>query len=74
MPLLPAKPNIMLWLIAGVALGLIGGVAAVVIAEILKPRVRSASGVAKATEVEVITELLPVPTRGGWFLNRQEAA
>ena len=73
-PLLPAKPNIMLWLIAGVALGLIGGVAAVVIAEILKPRVRSASGVAKATEVEVITELLPVPTRGGWFLNRQEAA
>ncbi|WP_340266662.1 GNVR domain-containing protein [Sphingobium mellinum] len=73
-PLLPAKPNLMLWLIAGVVLGMVGGVATVIIAEILKPRVRSAAGVARATEVEVITELKPVAPRGGWFFKQQEAA
>jgi len=60
--------------VAGIALGMVGGVAAVIVAEILKPRVRSAAGVARATEVEVITELMPVPTRGGWFFKQQEAA
>ncbi|WP_242122700.1 GNVR domain-containing protein [Sphingobium sp. Sx8-8] len=73
-PLLPAKPNIMLWLIGGIALGLIGGTAAVILMEIIHPRVRSAAGVARATEVEVITELMPVPARGGWFFKQQEAA
>lgn len=73
-PLLPAKPNIMLWLVAGVALGLVGGVAAVILMEIIHPRVRSAAGVARATEVDVITELMPVPVRGTWFFKRQEAA
>src|SRR3546814_9943719 len=29
-PLLPAKPNIMLWLVGGIALGLVGGVAFVI--------------------------------------------
>lgn len=73
-PLLPAKPNIPLWLVAGVALGLVGGLAAVVLSEIINPRVRSAAGVARATEVEVITELVPQPVQGGWFFKRQEAA
>lgn len=74
-PLLPAKPNIMLWLVGGVALGLIGGIAAVILMEIIHPRVRSAAGVARATEVEVITELMPVPLRGqGGFFKQQEAA
>ncbi|MHA6766858.1 GumC family protein [Sphingobium ummariense] len=73
-PLLPATPNIPLWLVGGVALGLIGGVAFVVLAEILNPRVRSASGLARATQVDVITELMPAPAMGGWFLKRQEAA
>lgn len=73
-PLLPAKPNIPLWLIAGVALGLVGGVTAVIIVEILNPRVRSAAGVARATQVDVITELMPVPIRGSWFFKQQEAA
>ncbi|PJG49582.1 exopolysaccharide biosynthesis protein [Sphingobium sp. LB126] len=73
-PLLPAKPNIMLWLVGGVALGLVGGIAAVILMEIVHPRVRSAAGVARATEVEVITELMPVPTHGGWFFKQQEAA
>jgi uncharacterized protein involved in exopolysaccharide biosynthesis len=74
-PLLPAKPNIMLWLVGGVALGLIGGIATVILMEIIHPRVRSAAGVARATEVEVITELMPVPLRGqGKFFKQQEAA
>lgn len=73
-PLLPAKPNLPLWLIAGAALGLVGGIAAVIIAEILKPRVRSAAGVVRATEVDVIAELKPVATGGGWFFKQQEAA
>lgn len=73
-PLFPAKPNLMLWLMAGVALGLVGGITAVVLAEIMRPRVRSAAGVVRATEVEVITELLPVPHRNGWFFKHQEAA
>jgi hypothetical protein len=30
--------------------------------------------VARATEVEVITELVPVPVAGGWFFKQQEAA
>ena len=73
-PLLPAKPNLMLWIVAGIALGFVSGMAAVVIAEIINPRVRSAAGVNRATEVEVITELVPVPVRGGWFFKQQEAA
>ncbi|HAF41917.1 MAG TPA: exopolysaccharide biosynthesis protein [Sphingobium sp.] len=73
-PLLPAKPNIPLWLVAGVALGLVGGVAAVILMEIVNPRVRSASGVARATEVDVITELMPAPVRAGWFPKHKEAA
>jgi uncharacterized protein involved in exopolysaccharide biosynthesis len=73
-PLLPAKPNLLLWLVGGIALGLVGGIAAVVLIEIAQPRVRSAAGVARATEVEVITELLPAPARGGWLPKRQEAA
>ena len=73
-PLLPAKPNVILWLIGGIALGLIGGVAAVIMMEIIHPRVRSAGGVTRATEVEVITELVPVTARQAKFFKQQEAA
>jgi len=73
-PLLPAKPNVILWLIGGIALGLIGGVAAVIMMEIIHPRVRSAGGVVRATEVEVITELVPVTARQAKFFKQQEAA
>ena len=73
-PLLPAKPNILLWLVGGIALGLVGGIAFVILGEIVTPRVRSASGVARATDVDVITELRPVPARTLWFHKQQEAA
>jgi uncharacterized protein involved in exopolysaccharide biosynthesis len=74
-PLLPARPNVLLWLIAGLALGMVAGVAVVVIAEILKPRVRSAAGLEKATEVDVIADLSPARRpRIQWFPIRQEAA
>jgi polysaccharide biosynthesis transport protein len=74
-PLFPATPNLPLWLVAGIALGLLAGVAAVVLSEILRPRVRTATGLAAATELEVIADLSP-DTRpaGGWFEPRQEAA
>lgn len=74
-PLLPARPNIPLFLIAGLALGMLAGVAAIVLSEILRPRVRTAGGLAAATEVEVITDLSPkASSPEGWFVPRQEAA
>ncbi|MBO9621731.1 MAG: exopolysaccharide biosynthesis protein [Sphingomonas sp.] len=72
-PLFPAKPNLPLWLVAGIALGLLAGIAAVVLSEILRPRVRTASGLAASTEVEVIADLSN-DTGPGWFASRQEAA
>jgi len=74
-PLFPARPNLPLWLVAGLAFGLLAGVAAVVVSEILRPRVRTASGLAAATELEVIADLSPDSRpAGGWLAPRQEAA
>ena len=74
-PLLPARPNIPLWLIAGLVLGLLAGVAAVVLSEILRPRVRTVTGLAASTEVEVITDLsASARPDEGWLAQRQEAA
>ncbi len=74
-PLLPARPNVPLWLIAGLALGLLTGVASVVLSEILRPRVRTLTGLAAATEVEVITDLTArIRPRLGWIAPREEAA
>lgn len=75
-PLFPARPNIPLWMVAGLALGLLAGVAVVVLGEILKPRVRTASGLGAATELDVIADLTTAtrPRRGGWFVPREEAA
>lgn len=55
-PVLPAKPNVILWLLGGVMFGLIGGVAAALLMELLRPRVRSAAGLAHATELPVIAD------------------
>jgi polysaccharide biosynthesis transport protein len=74
-PLFPAQPNLPLWLVAGIVLGLLAGIAAVVLGEILRPRVRTATGLAAATELEVITDLsTDTRSRGGWFAPRLEAA
>lgn len=74
-PLFPAQPNLPLWLVAGIALGLLAGVAAVVLGELLRPRVRTATGLAAATELEVIADLSPdTRPRRGWFAPRLEAA
>ncbi|MDT8759807.1 exopolysaccharide biosynthesis protein [Sphingomonas psychrotolerans] len=74
-PLFPARPNLPLWFVAGLALGLLAGVAAVVLSEILRPRVRTVNGLAAATEVEVIADLSPKSRPvGGLFVPRQEAA
>jgi len=74
-PLFPARPNLPLWFVAGIALGLLAGIAAVVLGEILRPRVRTVNGLAAATEVEVIADLSPKSRPvGGLFMPRQEAA
>lgn len=74
-PLFPATPNLPLWLVAGLALGLLAGVAAVVLSEIFQPKVRTVDGLAAATELEVIADLFPATqARQGWFIPRQEAA
>jgi uncharacterized protein involved in exopolysaccharide biosynthesis len=74
-PLFPARPNLPLWFVGGIALGLFAGVAAVVLSEILRPRVRTVNGLAASTEVEVIADLSPKsrPVEG-LFMPRQEAA
>ena len=74
-PLFPARPNLPLWFVAGIALGLLAGIAAVVLSEILRPRVRTVNGLAASTEVEVIADLSPKsrPVEG-LFMPRQEAA
>jgi uncharacterized protein involved in exopolysaccharide biosynthesis len=56
-PLFPARPNLPLWLVAGLALGLLAGIAVVIVQEILNPRVRTVGGLASLTEVRVITDL-----------------
>jgi succinoglycan biosynthesis transport protein ExoP len=74
-PLFPATPNLPLWFVGGIALGLLAGVAAVVLGEILRPRVRTVNGLAAATEVEVIADLSPKSRAvDGLFVPRQEAA
>lgn len=74
-PLFPATPNLPLWFVAGIALGLLAGVAVVVLGEILRPRVRTVNGLAASTEVEVIADLSPKSRAvDGLFAPRQEAA
>ncbi|MDV3455700.1 GumC family protein [Sphingomonas sp. HF-S4] len=74
-PLFPATPNLPLWFVAGIALGLLAGVAVVVLGEILRPRVRTVNGLAASTEVEVIADLSPKSRAvDGLFVPRQEAA
>lgn len=73
-PLLPAKPNLMLWLVAGIALGLLGGIATVIINEILQPRVRTTGGLAALTELRVITDLRAVGPVRDALPPPQEAA
>lgn len=74
-PLFPARPSLPLWFAAGIALGLLAGIAAVVLSEILRPRVRTVNGLAASTEVEVIADLSPNSRPvGGWFIPREEAA
>ena len=69
------RQNLCVALTAGLALGLLAGVAAVVLGEILRPRVRTVNGLAAATEVEVIADLSPKSRAvDGLFIPRQEAA
>ena len=73
-PLLPAKPNVILWLIGGLVFGVMGGVAAALALELIRPRVRSATGLASATDLPVIADFSPVqPGRLGRLLGTRTA-
>lgn len=63
-PLLPFKPNIILWVIGGALLGVLAGIGLALILEIVSPRVRSSSGLAKATSTEVLADLARLPRTG----------
>ncbi|MFD1034548.1 GNVR domain-containing protein [Sphingomonas hankookensis] len=68
-PLLPFKPNLILWIIGGALLGVLSGIGLALVLEILSPRVRSASGLAKATSTDVLADLANLP-RSGRALRR----
>jgi len=63
-PLLPFKPNIILWVIGGALLGVLAGIGLALVLEILSPRVRSSSGLAKATSTDVLADLARLPRTG----------
>lgn len=65
-PILPAKPNVILWLFAGILLGLFAGIGTALALELTAPRVRSATGLAKATDIEVLADFTtPTNWHGG---------
>jgi uncharacterized protein involved in exopolysaccharide biosynthesis len=55
-PVLPAKPNLMLWFVAAVVLAGLAGVVPLVLLELARPRIRSARGAARATDMENILD------------------
>ena len=61
LPLWPSWPNVPLWLFAGFLVACVAGVGAAAGLELLRPRVRSAGGLSKATEVEVLGDLTGTP-------------
>jgi succinoglycan biosynthesis transport protein ExoP len=62
-PLLPSKPNLLLWFVAAVFLGLFAGFGLVAGFELLQPRVRTASGTARMADIEVIADLTQAADR-----------
>lgn len=62
-PLLPSKPNLLLWFVAAVFLALFAGFGLVAGLELLQPRVRTASGTAKMADIEVIADVSQVTDR-----------
>ncbi|KQM85355.1 exopolysaccharide biosynthesis protein [Sphingomonas sp. Leaf23] len=55
-PLLPFKPNVLLWLLGGLVFGGVLGCGLALILEIASPRARSVSGLSKATELDVLAD------------------
>ena len=70
-PALPYKPNLMLYFAAALILGLTGGLLAGMIRELLAPRVRTASGAARALDLAVLADF--TETEGGGTMWRSPA-
>lgn len=75
-PLLPSKPNLVLWLMAAVVLGGASGLAAAIAREMLRPRLRTPSGAAQALDLDVLADLtdLQSSSNGRWAANKEVSA
>jgi uncharacterized protein involved in exopolysaccharide biosynthesis len=75
-PLLPSKPNLVLWLIAAIVLGGGAGLAAAIGREMLRPRLRTPAGTAQALDLDVLADLtdLQSSSNGRWAANKEVSA
>lgn len=64
-PTMPFQPNLVLFFAAALVLGGTGGLLVGIAAELLRPRVRTSSGVAHALDLDVIADMEDEPRRRG---------
>lgn len=73
-PILPSKPNLILWLVAAVILGGFSGLGAAAGREILRPRVRTPGGAAQSLDLDVIVDMTDIgTTHSAWRAPTKEA-
>jgi uncharacterized protein involved in exopolysaccharide biosynthesis len=66
-PILPAKPNMLLWLAAAIIMGAASGFGVVALKEALNPHVRTVSSTQRLTDLEVIVDMTSDPVLPGWL-------
>ncbi|MDQ1156337.1 succinoglycan biosynthesis transport protein ExoP [Sphingomonas sp. SORGH_AS 950] len=75
-PLLPSKPNLVLWLIAAIILGAGTGLAAALGSEMLRPRLRTPAGTSQSLDLDVLADMTDLRStqNSGWAANREVMA
>jgi len=75
-PLLPSKPNLVLWLVAAIVLGAGAGLAAALGSEMLRPRLRTPGGTSQALDLDVLADMTDLRStqNSGWAANREVMA
>lgn len=74
-PTLPSEPNIVLWFLAAVILGMMGGTIAAIAPELAHPRIRTPAGAARALDLDVIADMTADEGVGSFHhaMGKQEA-
>lgn len=73
-PILPSKPNLMLWLVAAIVLGGGAGLAVGIGREMLSPRLRTPAGTARSLDLDVLADMTDDESGpAGWRAPRKEA-